>query len=67
MAKAEQVGIYRAEYLTLLLEAPRPSEADGPRLPDLPPQSEVDRELQSYERWVVGAEIGATLEVAGWR
>jgi transposase len=67
MARAEQVGIYRAEYLGLLLEAPQPSETDEPGLSDLPSQSEVDRALQSYERWVVGAEVGAELEVAGWR
>ncbi len=74
MARAERVGIYRTEYLTLLLEAPRPhdsaqSETDEPRLPDLPRQSEVDRTLESYERWVVGAgsETGGELEVAGWR
>lgn len=83
MARAERVGIYRAEYLTLLLEAPRPSETDEPSLPELPrqlpSQTEVDRALESYERWVVGGEVraevgaesgaavGAELEVAGWR
>ena len=56
MAKAEQAGIYRAEYLGLLLEVPRRSEASEPMLPAVPPQSEVDRLLSSYEEWVVGAE-----------
>lgn len=55
-AKAELAGIYRADYLGLLLEAPTPNEADEPRLPDVPTQSEVDRELRSYEQWVVGAD-----------
>ncbi len=76
MVRAEGVGIYRAEYLALLLEALRPSEANTPALPSLPSQSEVDRALESYERWVVGAatelgvetgaETGRELEVAGW-
>jgi len=54
-ARAQQVGVYRADYLGLLLGAPRPNEADEPRLPDVPTQSEVDRELGSYEQWVIGA------------
>jgi transposase len=55
MADASRLGIYRADYLGLLLEASTRNEADEPRLPDVPTQSEVDRELRSYEQWVVGA------------
>jgi len=55
MGQAERLGIYGADYLRLLLESPAPSETDLPTMPDLPRQSEVDRELRSYEQWVVGA------------
>ena len=54
MAEASRLGIYRADYVALLLEAPRPNEAGELALPDVPPQSEVDRLLSSYEEWVVG-------------
>ncbi len=53
-AKAELAGIYRADYLGLLLEAPTLGEANMPQLPGVPPQSEVDRLLSSYEEWVNG-------------
>lgn len=55
MGKADRVGIYGADYLTLLL-APTPDEGASPSLPELPAQSEVDRLLSSYEAWVVGAD-----------
>lgn len=55
MAKAERVGIYGADYLTLLLEASTTENAGPPVPPDIPPQAEVDRLLSSYEEWVVGA------------
>ena len=57
MARAELVGIYRADYLGLLLEAPAQGDTGAPILPDVPPQSEVDRLLSSYEEWVSGASL----------
>ncbi len=57
MAEASRLGIYRADYLGLLLQAPTSGEADLPLLPEVPPQSEVDRELRSYEQWVIGAAV----------
>ena len=54
-ARAQQAGIYRADYLEILLAAPTPNETDQLALPDVPPQSEVDRLLSSYEEWVSGA------------
>jgi hypothetical protein len=54
MGKADQLGIYGTDYLTLLL-APAPDEGVSPRLPELPAQAEVDRLLSSYEAWVIGA------------
>ena len=66
MAKAESVGIYGADYLKLLLQAPSSEDVADTRLPDLPSQSEVDRELRSYEQWVVGATpIGADEQLLG--
>jgi transposase len=55
MEKAERVGIYGADYLTLLLEPPMSENSSSPLLPDVPSQMEVDRLLSSYEEWVVGA------------
>ncbi len=54
-AKAQLVGVYRADYLELLLATPTANEARVLALPDVPPQSEVDRLLSSYEEWVSGA------------
>jgi hypothetical protein len=55
MTRAELVGIDRADYLGLLLEAPAQGDVGAPILPDVPPQSEVDRLLSSDEEWVSGA------------
>jgi transposase len=55
MDKAERLGIYGADYLRLQLESPAPSETDSPMMLELPKQSEVDRDLWSYEQWVNGA------------
>lgn len=54
MGKADQLGIYGADYLTLLL-APTPDEGVSAQLPELPAQAEIDRLLSSYEAWVIGA------------
>jgi transposase len=55
MTQADRVGVYGADYLKLLLVAPGEDPAGARVLPDLPPQSTIDRELRSYEAWVIGA------------
>jgi hypothetical protein len=54
MAQADDAGVYRAETLAGLLGACPPPPVAAPSLPLLgvPPQSEIDRALSSYEAWV---------------
>jgi hypothetical protein len=61
MAQADEAGVYRAEALAGLLDAP-PSLPSSPPLPGLPPQSEIDRDLRVYEAWV---EIDEALPEVG--
>ncbi|MCL4508572.1 MAG: IS21 family transposase [Chloroflexi bacterium] len=56
-SKAELAGVYRSDYVALMLEAPRPDDAGELGLPGVPKQSEVDRLLSSYEEWVSGAGL----------
>ena len=62
MAKAQQVSIYRADYLGLLLAAAGPNEPGALALPEVPPQSQVDRLLSSYEEWVSGGDSSKEAE-----
>jgi hypothetical protein len=57
-AQADEAGVYRAETLADLLGAqpPLPVAAPSPPLLGLPRQSEIDRDLSSYEAWVEVAE-----------
>jgi transposase len=54
MAQADDAGVYRAEALAGLLDAPPPLPVAPPPLPrlGLPPQHEIDRDLRVYETWV---------------
>jgi hypothetical protein len=54
MAQADDAGTYTADALTRLLTTtpPLPTVVPSLRLPGLPPQSEIDRDLRSYEAWV---------------
>lgn len=54
MARADDAGMYRAETLAGLLDAPPPLPVAPPPLPrlGLPPQHEIDRDLRVYETWV---------------
>ena len=54
MAQADDAGTYRAETLEwLLTTAPAPvAPPPALRLVGVPPQSEIDRDLSSYEAWV---------------
>jgi hypothetical protein len=52
MSQAQQVAIYGADYLRLLLAVPAVAESGALLLPDTPTQAEIDRLLSSYEEWV---------------
>jgi transposase len=62
MTTAVHAGTYSLDYLELLLERPKPDEVGTPILPSAPMQSEVDRQLSSYEEWVIDAESSRTSE-----
>jgi transposase len=58
MAVADNAGTYSAAALeTLLVSAPSIISTSPPGLPDLPPQTEVDRLLSLYEAWVQVDEV----------
>jgi transposase len=54
MAQADDAGTYTADALAGLLTTtpPLPTVVPSLRLLGLPPQSEIDRDLRSYEAWV---------------